>query len=155
MHPRRDDPTRPAVAALLRGHLAELAGLSPPESMHALDVGGLCAPSITFWSVGASEDPESEVIGCGALLELDPTHGEIKSMRTARAHLRRGVASMVLRCIIDEARARGYTRLSLETGSQQAFAPARALYARFGFTLCPPFGAYTDDPNSVFMSREL
>ncbi|MCC7389278.1 MAG: GNAT family N-acetyltransferase [Phycisphaerales bacterium] len=155
MHPRRDDPTRPAVAALLRGHLAELAGLSPPESMHALDVSALCAPGITFWSLAASEDPESEVIGCGALLELDPTHGEIKSMRTAKAHLRRGVASTLLRCILDEARARGYSRLSLETGSQEAFAPARTLYTRFGFVPCGPFGRYREDPNSVFMSRVL
>lgn len=155
MHTRRDNPTRPAVMVLLREHLADVARHSPPESIHALDVSALSAPGITFWSVAESDHPDAEVIGCGALLELDPAHGEIKSMRTAAAHLRKGVASAVLRTILDEARARRYTRLSLETGSQTAFAPARALYARFGFTPCGPFAAYTDDPNSVFMTREL
>lgn len=155
MHLRPDNPARPAVTALLRGHLEELARLSPPESMHALDVGALCGPGVTFWSVTESDDPDAEVIGCGALLELDPSHGEVKSMRTSAAHQRRGVASAVLRCIIGEAGRRGYTRLSLETGAQAAFLPARTLYARFGFTECGPFGAYREDPNSVFMTLTL
>lgn len=153
--PRRDDPARPPVAALLRSHLEELARLSPPESMHALDLNALSSPGVTFWSVTESDDPDAEVLGCGALLELDPTHGEIKSMRTGAAHQRRGIASAILRGIIDEARARGYARLSLETGSQEPFAPARTLYARFGFVPCGPFGDYSEDPNSVFLTLTL
>lgn len=152
---RQDNPARTAVQALLREHLADVARHSPPESIHALDAGGLSAPGITFWTITDGAGDDASVLGCGALLELDPSHGEIKSMRTAAAHLRRGVAGAILRHIIAESRARGYTRLSLETGSQPAFAPARSLYARFGFTPCAPFAAYTDDPNSVFMTLEL
>jgi putative acetyltransferase len=92
------------------------------------------------------------LLGCGALKELDPTHGEVKSMRTATAHRRTGVARAILQRIVDEARARGYTRLSLETGSQPPFQPARRLYESFGFTYCGPFVGYEEDPNSVFMA---
>jgi putative acetyltransferase len=92
-------------------------------------------------------------LGCGALKELDAHHGEIKSMRTVAAHLRKGVARAVLTYIIEEARRRNYTRLSLETGSQAGFEPARRLYASFGFVYCPPFDGYGEDPNSVFMTR--
>lgn len=94
-------------------------------------------------------------MGVGALKELDPKHGEIKSMRTASSHLRKGVGSAILRHILDVARARAYDRLSVETGSQPAFAPARALYSRFGFEFCEPFADYVDDPNSVFMTRTI
>jgi putative acetyltransferase len=97
----------------------------------------------------------AELLGCGALKELDRSHGEVKSMRTAAAHLRKGVGSRILETIMEEARRRSYLRLSLETGSQPAFAPARALYARFGFLPCGPFGAYVEDPNSSFMTRVL
>lgn len=124
---------------------------SPPESIHALNLEGLKKPEITFWSAWEQD----ELLGCGALKELDRQHGEIKSMRTASAHLRKGVARQVLAHIIEEAKRRGYTRVSLETGSMEAFEPARRLYAGFGFQYCGPFADYTEDPNSVFMTKEL
>ena len=148
---RPDDLTGPEVIGLLHEHLDAVSRISPPESVHALDLDGLRAPNVTFWSVWQG----STLAGCGALKELDAHHGEIKSMRTARPHLRTGVAAALLGHILHVAKARGYRRLSLETGSQEAFAPARALYARFGFELCGPFADYIDDPNSVFMTREL
>src|SRR5690606_31299814 len=126
---RIDDPRREDVMALLREHLEDVARYSPPESVHALDVDALCAPGITFWT--ARDD--GELLGCGALRELDARHGEIKSMRTAAGHLRRGVGAAVLRHIVEEAKRRHYSRLSLETGSMEAYVPARALYSRFGF----------------------
>jgi putative acetyltransferase len=146
-----DDPGRPEVAALLQRHLAAMAKHSPPESCHALDVDGLRSPEITFWSVWDG----AELAGCGALKELDPTHGEIKSMHTAPMHLRKGVASSLLGHMIAEARGRGYLRLSLETGSMDAYEPARSLYARFGFEVCGPFAGYVVDRHSVFMTRRL
>jgi putative acetyltransferase len=94
-------------------------------------------------------------MGCGAIKELDSRHGEIKSMRTASAHLRKGVAAALLRRMFDEAKRRSYRQLSLETGSTEAFAPAHRLYAAFGFKLCGPFADYVDDPFSVFMTREV
>lgn len=146
---RIDDLAGPEIRALLEEHLRNMAEISPPESVHALDIDALRQPGITFWT--AWED--GELLGCGALKELGPGHAEIKSMRTAGAHRRKGVARLLLDHVVNEARKRAYTRLSLETGSQPAFAPARALYERFGFTYCPPFGSYTDDPHSVFMTR--
>ncbi len=142
---------RPEVNQLLREHLLSLAQYSPPESRHALDLESLRQPQITFWSawIGA------QLTGCGALKELDARHGEIKSMRTAAGHLRQGVATRLLSHIIEEAGRRDYRRLSLETGSMAAFAPARKLYAASGFTECAPFADYILDPNSVFMTKEL
>ncbi|MFG0305667.1 MAG: GNAT family N-acetyltransferase [Phycisphaerales bacterium JB040] len=151
MEIRVDDPRRGPVAALLAEHLAEVSGVSPPESTHALSVEGLCARGVTFWS--ACEG--GEVLGCAALSELDGGHAEVKSMRTALGHLRRGVASALLAHLLAEARARGYARVSLETGAQEHFAPARALYERFGFERCGAFGKYREDPNSVFMTMGL
>lgn len=148
---RQDDLRGPEVAALLQEHLAFAAQHSPPESVHALDLDGLRAADMTFWSVWDGET----LVGCGALRELDHTHGEIKSMRTAHAHLRRGVGSVVLRHILNEARRRGYRRVSLETSSMEVFIPARALYARFGFVECGPFANYVPDPYSVYMTVEL
>jgi len=148
---RIDDPGGREITRLLREHLDSMALYSPPESVHALDADALRGPGVTLW--GAWED--GELLGCGALKELDRTHGEIKSMRTAQAHLRRGVAARLLQHIVDEAQRRGYRRLSLETGSDPAFAPARALYARYGFSECGPFAEYTEDPYSVFMSKTL
>ena len=124
---------------------------SPPESIHALDLDGLRRPEVTFWSVWQN----AELMGCGAIKELDSRHGEIKSMRTVSSHLRKGVAATLIRHMLDEARRRSYRRLSLETGSMEAFAPARTLYAKFGFTPCAPFADYVEDPYSVFMTREL
>ena len=149
MQIRVDDPRSSQPANLLREHLEDMALHSPPESIHALDTEALCSPEITFWTAWEGR----ELLGCGALFELDRLHGEIKSMRTARGHLRKGVASSMLQHIIAEAERRSYTRLSLETGSMEAFAPARALYAGSGFTFCEPFGSYVPDPNSVFMTR--
>ena len=146
-----DDLRGSEIAQLLNDHLQSLSALSPPESMHALDMDGLRQPGITFWSVWEGE----ELLGCGALKELDSQHAEIKSIRTVSVHLRKGVASKLLQHIINEAKRRGYRRLSLETGSMGLFQPARGLYAKFGFTYCEPFGSYVDDPNSVFMTKEL
>lgn len=141
----------PAIEGLLREHLTDMMRHSPVESVHALDLDRLRADDITFWTV----TDDAELLGCGALRELTADHGEVKSMRTAQAHLRRGVAAALLQHLVDEAIARGYRRLSLETGSGPAFAPARALYARSGFSECGPFGEYVEDPYSVFMTRRL
>ncbi len=147
-----DDPARPDVRALLEEHLRNMYELSPPESVHALDVSELERPDITFWSV---RDGDGLLLGCGALKELDARHGEVKSMRTPAALRRRGAGRAVLEHIVAVARERGYTRLSLETGSMEAFAPARRLYASYGFQYCGPFGDYVLDPNSVFMTLVL
>ena len=148
---RPDELTGPEIRSLLREHLTSMHELSPPESVHALDVAALGRPEITFWSAWSG----GELLGCGALKELDPKHGEVKSMRTALGHRRTGVGRAMLKHIIAEARTRSYDRLSLETGSMDAFAPARRLYESFGFTYCAPFADYAEDPNSVFMSRDL
>ncbi len=146
-----DDLSRPQVLALLSEHLANMYELSPPESVHALDVSKLRGPSITFWTVWDGD----ELLGCGALKQLSPTHGEVKSMRTPAAMRRRGAGRAILRHIIAVARQRNYVRLSLETGSMEAFVPAQRLYESFGFTYCGPFGSYKEDPNSVFMQLRL
>ncbi len=146
-----DDLSGPEVHELLREHLRDMHLHSPPESVHALDLGALRRPEITFWTARAG----GELLGCAALKELDSRHGEIKSMRTSSAHLRRGVASRLLEHILGEAARRGYARLSLETGSADAFWPARRLYERFGFAYCGPFADYVEDPHSVFMTKEL
>ena len=152
MHIRTEDPATPDITALLNQHLDEMRSISPPESKHALDIEGLRAPDITFWSV---RNNDNALMGCGALKRLDSTHAEIKSMRTEPAHRRKGVAASLLAHIIDHAQSNQIARLSLETGAQDHFAPARALYERFGFVPCGPFGSYREDPNSVFMSRVL
>ena len=126
-----------------------MADHSPAESIHALNVEGLRDPAITFWTAWDND----ELLGFGALKELGSRHGEIKSMRTARHHLGRGVASALLEHILDVARQRGYTRLSLETGSGDAFQPAHALYLKYGFEFCGPFADYKPDPFSRFMRR--
>ena len=151
MRIRLDDLAEPEVHALLREHLQSMGQLSPPESVHALDLDGLRKPEITFWTAWSGR----ALLGCGALKELNPLHGEIKSMRTAHAHRRKGVARAILTHVIGEARKRSYARLSLETGAMQAFEPAQRLYASFGFAYCPPFADYREDPNSVFMTRAL
>jgi len=151
MRIERDDLSRPQVHALLQEHLANMYELSPPESVHALDLSKLRSPDITFWSVWDGET----LVGCGALRELTRSEGEVKSMRTPRGMRRRGAGRAVLVHIIEEAKRRGYRRLSLETGSADAFLPARTLYKNFGFTDCGPFGDYQPDPNSMFMTLEL
>lgn len=151
MQIRAGELDHPEVIALLREHLQGMAQLSPPESIHALDLDGLRQPEISFWSAWQ----DGQLLGCGALKQLDAEHGEIKSMRTVSRHLRKGVAAAMLDHLIDEAGRRAYRRLSLETGSMDGFEPARRLYARFGFEPCGPFADYVDDPNSVFMSKHL
>ena len=156
IHIAHDDPARGDVHQLLSEHLADMFATSPAESVHALDPSALSGPSITFWT--ARE--EGELLGCGALKTLNSPHssekhGEIKSMRTTASARGRGVATLMLRHILDEARSRDYGRIYLETGTEEYFAPARRLYARNGFTECPPFADYALDPNSVFMELRL
>jgi putative acetyltransferase len=148
---RVDDLKGPEIIDLLREHLRCMEQVSPPESRHALDLDGLRKPDVTFWSLW--EGPH--LAGCGALKELSPQHGEIKSMRTASRYLRSGVATHLLDHIITEAKRRGYRRLSLETGAMAYFQPAHKLYARFGFEMCAPFSTYKPDPNSLFMTKEI
>ncbi|CAD5369663.1 putative acyltransferase [Rubrivivax sp. A210] len=151
MHIEIDDLTRPAIHALLDEHLRSMHELSPPESVHALDLDRLRQPAITFWS--AWEGPL--LLGCGALKELSPTHGEVKSMRTPAALRRQGAGRALLAHIVAAARARGYERLSLETGSTIEFEPACKLYESFGFGYCGPFADYVEDPFSVYMTLVL
>ena len=151
MEIRLDDLRGPEIRALLEEHLRNMHEISPPESVHALDLEALKHPSVTFWTAWSGAD----LLGCGALKELDARHGEVKSMRTAMAHRQKGVARAILERIVSEARSRSYRRLSLETGSQPQFLPARRLYESFGFTYCAPFGDYTEDPNSTFMTRSM
>ncbi len=151
MEIKLDDLSGPEIAALLQEHLDQMASQSPPESIHALDLTGLRKPEITFWTAWEGD----QLLGCGAIKALDAHHAELKSMRTAAAHQRKGVAKRLLHHILVEAKARGFRQLSLETGSQEAFAPARNLYAAFGFTPCAPFADYWADPNSFFMTKAL
>ncbi|MFG1826292.1 GNAT family N-acetyltransferase [Microbispora bryophytorum] len=146
-----DDLSGPLIAEFLREHVREMRSITPLESKHALDLDGLRTPEVTFWSV---MDGDS-VVGCGALKRLDPAHAELKSMRTAVARKRSGIASLLLNHILAEAGRMGFTRLSLETGSADFFLPARRLYEKFGFGYCEPFADYRPDPHSVFMTRLL
>ena len=146
-----DDLSGAAIRALLEQHFAGMLANSPAESCHFLDFDGLRGGEVTFWSIHKGED----LAGCGALKMLDGAHGEIKSMRTAEAFLRQGVAAHMLVHIVAEARSRGLERLSLETGSGPAFEAALALYRRHGFEDCDPFADYKPDPFSRFMTRKL
>lgn len=148
---KKDDLSGGEIAALIVDHLQSMYLHSPPESVHALDLDKLKGSGITFWSVWKGE----ELAGCGALKELDDSHAEIKSMKTASAHLRKGVARSMLQYLIEEGRRRQYRKLSLETGSMEAFDPARRLYEAFGFQYCKPFSDYSEDPNSLFMTLDL
>ncbi len=141
----------PRVVELLHTHLVRARAETARGSAHALDLSGLRAREVTFWSAWEGE----AVVGVGALLRLDGGQGEIKSMHTAETARGQGVGSAMLRHIMAAARARGMSRLSLETGSWPYFEPARSLYTRHGFVECGPFGDYREDPNSVFMTREL
>jgi putative acetyltransferase len=148
---RVDDLSGPEVGALLADHLESMRAYSPACSVHALDVAGLRNPEVTFWSAWLGPD----LAGCGALKELDPERGEVKSMRTAAAYLRRGVAAAVLDVIVAEARTRAYAELLLETGSDAPFLAAHGLYARSGFVPCGPFADYDEDPFSRFFRLDL
>lgn len=146
-----DDLKGPEIAALLTEHLEDMRATSPPESVHALDLNGLRQANIRFWTLWDGRN----LAGCGALKWLDAEHAEIKSMRTAATYKQQGVASQILQHLINDAKAAGVQRLSLETGSMAFFLPARSLYAKFGFELCGPFADYTLDPNSLFMTKRL
>lgn len=146
-----DELSSAEVIGFLKEHLKNMTYVTPPGSVHALDIEALKKPEITFWSVWDG----SLLIGCGALKELDSQHAEIKSMRTASSRLGKGVASHLLDYILTEARRRKYRRVSLETGSVDAFTPARNLYKKFGFTYCEPFSNYIQDQNTVFMTIVL
>lgn len=146
-----DDLNGPEIAKLLVEHLQSMTLHSPPESIHALNLDELKRPEITFWSAWERD----ELLGCGALKELDGQHAEIKSMKTATLHVRKGVAKLLLEHMIEEAKRRGYRRLSLETGSMESFEPAKRLYVSVGFQYCEPFANYVEDPYSVFMTKEL
>ena len=151
MHTEVDDLSRPQVHALLEEHLANMYELSPAEQVFALDLNKLRADDITFWTVWEEE----ELVGCGALKELTPTHGEIKSMRTPAAARGRGAGRAVLAHIISVAQQRGYKKLSLETGTHAAFEPAHNLYRSKGFVMSGPFGSYLPNEHSVFMELQL
>lgn len=151
MHITEDDLTGPEIRALLELHFAGMLANSPEGSCHFLDFEGLKAHDVTFWSIWDGGD----LAGCGAVKELSPTHGEIKSMRTNAARLRKGVGAQILEHIIAAAKERDYQRLSLETGSGEAFDAAHGLYLRYGFEYCPPFGDYVEDPFSRFMTLAL
>ena len=146
-----DDLSRPAVHDLLREHLANMYEITPADRVFALDLTKLKVPDITFWTVWE----EGQLLGCGALRELTPIHGEVKSMRTPAAARRRGAGRAVLNTVVQTAKQRKYELLSLETGSHPAFLPAQRLYASVGFELCGPFGSYEEDPHSVFMQLRL
>ncbi len=146
-----DDLTSPEAIAFLEDHVTELRAISPPESTHALDLEGLRAPGVVFWAAREGD----AVVGCAALKAHSDTHAEVKSMRTAAARARQGVATRLLDTVLAHARDAGFRRISLETGAEPFFAPARALYARHGFVECEPFADYRPDPLSVFMTREL
>lgn len=146
-----DDVSRPEVVALVEYHLRSMHEISPPDSVFALDLSGLRHPSVTFWTIWEGDD----LLGMGGLKELDATHGEIKSMRTAPTALRRGAGTRMLDHIMQAAIARRYLRLSLETGSNAPFAPAWAMYERAGFVPCGPFASYIDTNFSRYFTREL
>lgn len=151
MHIRLDDLQGPEIHALLEEHMRGMHALSPPESVHALDLDGLRQPNIRFWTAWDGTD----LLGCGALKQLDAENAEIKSMRTAEQHLRKGVARALLAHIVEQAQALGLRRISLETGPAPGFAAAHRLYEAFGFQECGPFADYKLDPHSVFMTRLL
>ena len=146
-----DDPRSDDVRVLLEAHLALMRATSPPEDVHALDIDGLCSPSISFFGYRTG----AELLAVGALRQLDHEHGELKSMHTAAAARGRGIGAAMVAHLLDVARIKGMCRVSLETGSMDAFLPARTLYARFGFTECGPFGDYSPSPNSTFMTLDL
>ncbi|KEP27665.1 MULTISPECIES: GNAT family N-acetyltransferase [Bacillus] len=151
MYIQQDELTDGRIEQLITAHVEEMKEHSPPESIHALPLDDLKKQDVTVWSAWDGE----ELLGCGAIKELSSEHGEIKSMRTAALHMRKGIARQMLTYLLQEAKQRGYTRVSLETGAMAFFEPARRLYESFGFQYCPPFGSYGEDPNSLFMTKEL
>ena len=146
-----DDLSGGEVIELLEEHLADMYATSPPESVHALDVDALKSSDITFFSGWVN----GELQGCLAIKQLNPRHVELKSMRTSSSSRKSGIATKLLTHALNAAIDKGYRKVSLETGTQQFFQPARNLYEKFGFTYCEPFANYELDPHSHFMTREL
>jgi putative acetyltransferase len=146
-----DDPGRDDVRALLERHLAFARAVTPPEDVHALELDGLLDPSVTFFSLR----DDGRLLGVGAIKQLDPDHAELKSMHTAEEARRRGVGRAIVDHLLAVAAERGVSRVSLETGAMDAFAPARSLYASVGFVPCGPFGDYAESPNSAYMTLRL
>ena len=151
MEIRVEDLRGPEIKELLEAHLDLMRTITPPESVHALDLDGLRVPEVTFWTLWI----DGELLSCGALKQISPSHGEIKSMHTPALARGRGLGRRMVEHFLNAARLRSYTRLSLETGSFDAFIPARSLYADFGFQMTEPFGNYEFDPNSAYMTLEL
>ena len=139
------------IVFLLDEHLNDMRATSPPESIHALDLAKLKDPSVQFWTIWKGRC----LAGCGAIKSLDEAHGEIKSMRTANNFQKQGVVSILLIYMLKEARLLGYKKLSLETGTMDFFKPAHNLYEKYGFKDCAPFGDYSEDPYSKFMTLDL
>jgi putative acetyltransferase len=148
---RIDDLSSSESQSIVREHLTGVIALTPIESVHALPLDKLKQPNITFWTAWIGH----ELCGCGALKKIDATHGEVKTMRTRAKFLRKGVGQAVLSHIINHATETGIKRVSLETGSSEAFMAARAMYLKNGFVICGPFGDYKLDPHSVFMTKHL
>jgi putative acetyltransferase len=146
-----DDPRRADIVALLERHLAFAHEHTPPEDVHALDLAGLLDPAVTFFSARR----DGELLAIGAIKELDPRHGELKSMHTSAAVRRGGLGRAMVDHLVAVARDRGYERVSLETGTMDAFGPARSLYAASGFVACGPFGDYEPRPSSAFMTLAM
>jgi putative acetyltransferase len=147
----RERPTSADLALLMQRHTADMHADTPPESIHMMDAGALDHPQIAFYVLREDGDP----LAMGAFKRIDATHAEIKSMHVLSETRGRGLSRRMLDHLLAEAQAAGYTRLSLETGSQVMFLPARRLYEKAGFTECPPFEGYALDPNSVFMMKVL
>ncbi|WP_226642058.1 GNAT family N-acetyltransferase [Microbulbifer variabilis] len=148
---QKDDLSDGAIIELLKSHLEKMYQYSPPESVHALKPESLMDPTITFWSARVN----GVLAGCGALKEISPVLGEIKSMKTSQGFLRKGAARAVLQEILDEAQKRNYWEVKLETGSSKHFSPAIALYQQYGFEPCKPFANYSEDPHSLFFTKKL
>jgi putative acetyltransferase len=146
-----DDPESGDVRALLESHLAFARAESPPEHVHALDADRLLDPAVTFFSARRN----GVLVGVGAIKRLDESHAELKSMHTSAAARRQGVAAAMVEHLLALAAAAGYQRVSLETGTMDAFAPARSLYTKLGFVECEPFASYTVNPYSTCMTIEL
>ncbi|BDD06567.1 GNAT family N-acetyltransferase [Aureibacter tunicatorum] len=142
----------PLVIELLEEHIKDMRSISPPESKHALDLVGLSADDISFWTIW---NEHGEVMGCGALKALDDKHAEIKSMRTSLKFRSQGVAAFMLEHLISEAKMKGFECIQLETGAMDFFKPAHRLYAKYGFEQCGPFANYREDPLSLFMLLNL
>lgn len=147
----KDDLQGHQIKALLQEHLDDMYATSPAESVHALDIEALRQSNVEFWTAWN----EQELLGCIALKALDSKHAEIKSMRTAHNARGKGVAKTLLNHLVSQASERGFSRLSLETGTEDYFTAARTLYSGHGFVECDPFSDYVLDPNSVFMTRQL